>query len=57
MSPALTTSLALVVLCSLGRSAILAERPTLEQVQAHLGGRDPKKVIVVPGRVVNIVGG
>jgi leucyl-tRNA synthetase len=27
-----------------------------EKVQAHLGGRDPKKVIVVPGRLVNIVG-
>ncbi len=27
-----------------------------EKVQAHLGGREPKKVIVVPGRLVNIVG-
>ena len=29
---------------------------TLENVQRSLGGRDPKKVIVVPGRLVNIVG-
>jgi leucyl-tRNA synthetase len=27
-----------------------------EKVQVHLGGRTPKKVIVVPGRLVNIVG-
>jgi leucyl-tRNA synthetase len=27
-----------------------------ENVQKHLGGRDPKKVIVVPGRLINIVG-
>ena len=29
---------------------------TLENVQRSLGGRDPKKVILVPGRLVNIVG-
>ena len=29
---------------------------SLENVQKSLGGRDPKKVIVVPGRLVNIVG-
>ena len=29
---------------------------TSEKVQAHLSGREPKKVIVVPGRLVNIVG-
>ncbi len=28
----------------------------LENVQKSLGGREPKKVIVVPGRLVNIVG-
>ena len=28
----------------------------IENVQKSLGGRDPKKVIVVPGRLVNIVG-
>jgi leucyl-tRNA synthetase len=28
----------------------------LESVHRHLGGRQPKKVIVVPGRLVNIVG-
>ena len=27
-----------------------------EQVRKHLGGREPKKVIVVPGRLVNVVG-
>ena len=34
------------------REAALA----LPKVQNHLGGRDPKKVIVVPGRLVNVVG-
>jgi leucyl-tRNA synthetase len=27
-----------------------------EKVQAHLAGREPKKVIVVPGKLVNVVG-
>jgi leucyl-tRNA synthetase len=34
------------------RGAALAS----EAVQRHLDGRDPKKVIVVPGRLVNVVG-
>jgi len=34
------------------RAAALAS----ERVQRHLGGREPKKVIVVPGRLVNLVG-
>jgi leucyl-tRNA synthetase len=34
------------------REAALAS----ENVRKHLGGREPKKVIVVPGRLVNIVG-
>jgi leucyl-tRNA synthetase len=34
------------------RAAALAS----EAVQRHLGGREPKKVIVVPGRLVNVVG-
>jgi leucyl-tRNA synthetase len=34
------------------RQAALA----LDKVQSHLQGRDPKKVIVVPGRLVNVVG-
>ena len=34
------------------REAALAS----ENVQRHLGGRVPRKVIVVPGRLVNIVG-
>jgi leucyl-tRNA synthetase len=33
------------------RAAALAS----ERVQRHLGGREPKKVIVVPGRLVNLV--
>ena len=27
-----------------------------EQTQKHLQGRTPKKVIVVPGKIINIVG-
>ena len=27
-----------------------------EYVQRHLNGREPKKVIVVPGRLINVVG-
>ena len=27
-----------------------------EQTQKHLEGRTPKKVIVVPGKIINIVG-
>ena len=34
------------------REAALAD----EAVQKHLAGREPKKVIVVPGRLVNVVG-
>jgi leucyl-tRNA synthetase len=34
------------------REAALAS----EKVQRHLGGRQPRKVIVVPGRLVNVVG-
>ncbi|MEZ4290544.1 MAG: class I tRNA ligase family protein [Myxococcota bacterium] len=34
------------------REAALA----VENVQKSLGGREPKKVIVVPGRLVNVVG-
>jgi leucyl-tRNA synthetase len=34
------------------RAAALAS----EKVQQHLGGREPRKVIVVPGRLVNLVG-
>ena len=40
-----------------------ADQETIEQlalaspsVQRHLAGRKPKRVIVVPGRLVNIVG-
>ena len=34
------------------REAALAAEP----VQRHLEGREPRKVIVVPGRLVNVVG-
>ena len=34
------------------RAAALASK----KVQQHLGGREPRKVIVVPGRLVNLVG-
>jgi leucyl-tRNA synthetase len=34
------------------RAAALAS----EQVQRHLAGREPRKIIVVPGRLVNVVG-
>jgi leucyl-tRNA synthetase len=36
--------------------AIQAAALALEKVQRHLGGREPRKVIVVPGRLVNVVG-
>jgi leucyl-tRNA synthetase len=36
--------------------AIRATALASEAVQRHLGGREPKKVIVVPGRLVNVVG-
>ena len=37
-------------------AAIEAAALAVENVQKSLGGRDPKKVIIVPGRLVNIVG-
>ena len=36
---------------TLRRAALASPR-----VQSHLEGREPKKVIVVPGRLINIVG-
>lgn len=38
------------------REAIEAAALASESVRRHLGGREPKKVIVVPGRLVNVVG-
>ncbi|MCG8588477.1 MAG: leucine--tRNA ligase [Proteobacteria bacterium] len=38
------------------REAVEAAALALPKVQKHLAGRAPKKVIVVPGRLVNIVG-
>jgi len=37
-------------------AAICAAALGCENVRRHLGGREPKKVIVVPGRLVNVVG-
>jgi leucyl-tRNA synthetase len=37
-------------------AAIRAAALAAEAVQRHLGGREPKKVIIVPGRLVNVVG-
>ena len=37
-------------------SAIRAAALAAPNVRKHLEGRTPKKVIVVPGRLVNIVG-
>jgi leucyl-tRNA synthetase len=39
-----------------GEDTIRAAALALEPVQRHLGGREPKKVIIVPGRLVNVVG-
>ncbi|MCP5044231.1 MAG: class I tRNA ligase family protein, partial [bacterium] len=38
------------------KDAIEALALASEKVQKHLGGREPKKVVVVPGRLVNVVG-
>ena len=38
------------------REAIEAEVMAHEKTKAQLQGREPKKVIVVPGKIVNIVG-
>jgi leucyl-tRNA synthetase len=39
-----------------GEEAIRAAALASEKVQRHLGGRTPRKVVVVPGRLVNLVG-
>ena len=46
----------LVVATDLAKDEIEALALASEKVQSHLAGKDPKKVIVVPGRLVNIVG-
>ena len=40
----------------MGKDDIEAAVLAHEKTQAQLGGRTPKKVIVVPGKIVNIVG-
>ena len=40
----------------LSKEAIEKAVMTHEKTQAQLAGRTPKKIIVVPGRIVNIVG-
>ncbi len=39
-----------------GEEEIRAAAIASERVQAHLQGREPKKVIIVPGRLINLVG-
>ena len=39
----------------LGREAVIGAAMENEQVARHLGGREPKKVIVVPDKLVNFV--
>jgi leucyl-tRNA synthetase len=39
-----------------GEEAIRAAALASEKVQRHLAGRTPRKVVVVPGRLVNLVG-
>jgi leucyl-tRNA synthetase len=39
-----------------GEDALRAAALAAPNVQKHLAGRAPKKVIVVPGRLVNVVG-
>ncbi len=46
----------LTIAADLPKEEIEALALASEKVQSHLAGRDPKKVIVVPGRLVNIVG-
>jgi leucyl-tRNA synthetase len=46
----------LVVPADADEAAVRAAALALEPVQRHLAGRAPKKVIVVPGRLVNVVG-
>jgi leucyl-tRNA synthetase len=46
----------LTIAADLSKEEIEALALASEKVQSHLAGRDPKKVIVVPGRLVNIVG-
>ncbi len=43
------------VAAAAGKSAIEAAALASEAAQKHLGGQPPKKVVVVPGRLVNIV--
>jgi leucyl-tRNA synthetase len=45
----------LVVPADADEAAVRAAALALEPVQRHLAGRAPKKVIVVPGRLVNVV--
>ncbi|MEL7271161.1 MAG: hypothetical protein AAGL34_16420 [Bacteroidota bacterium] len=40
----------------MGKDEIEATVMAHEKTQAQLQGRQPKKVIVVPGKIVNIVG-
>jgi leucyl-tRNA synthetase len=46
----------IVVPADADESAIRGLALASERVRHHLGGREPRKVIVVPGRLVNVVG-
>jgi leucyl-tRNA synthetase len=46
----------IVVPADADESAIRGLALASERVRRHLGGREPRKVIVVPGRLVNVVG-
>jgi leucyl-tRNA synthetase len=37
-------------------ASIRAAALAAENVKKHLAGREPKKVVIVPGRLVNVVG-
>ena len=44
------------VAADISKEAAEAQALAVENVQKALSGREPKKVIVVPGRLINIVG-
>ncbi len=44
------------VMADISNEAAEVEALAVENVQKALGGREPKKVIVVPGRLINLVG-
>jgi leucyl-tRNA synthetase len=55
MSPKGTKADDLQKLRDAGNAAIEAAVLALDAVKSALGGKPPKKVIIVPGRIVNVV--